>query len=70
MESTLFVLFGLLVFLPLYLCPTIIAFIRKTENRKKLRFWNILIGWFPLAWPVLLIFSFISKPEPPAEPQA
>mgnify|MGYP001607538217 CR=1 FL=1 len=52
-----FFLVGLLVFLPLYLLPTIVAIFRKRPNTGVVAALNILLGWTCVGWVVALVLA-------------
>lgn len=47
----------------LIVLPTIVAFARKTQNRRKLALANVLLFWVPFALLVILIVAFASPKE-------
>lgn len=63
LESHWFVLLLIVIltaaaFISAYILPSIVAFRRNKENRKMILALNILAGWLPFVWNVLLFLSF------------
>jgi hypothetical protein len=53
-----------LLFLPLYFLPTIIAVVRKAPNLVAVILVNLLFGWSFIGWIVALVMSLRSTPKP------
>ena len=53
----------LVIVLPLYFLPTIVAAIRKTENIGWVVLINVLLGWTLIGWAVALAMA-VSSPSP------
>ena len=58
----------LFIGLPIYVLPTIIATIRKTNNLVAIILVNLLAGWTFFGWVASLVWAIVDskKPEPPA----
>ena len=53
----------LVIVLPLYFLPTIVAAVRKTENIGWVVLINVLLGWTLIGWAVALAMA-VSSPSP------
>ena len=53
-----------LLFLPLYFLPTIIALVRKPPNLVAVIVVNVFFGWSVIGWIVALVMSLRSTPKP------
>jgi hypothetical protein len=53
-----------LLFLPLYFLPTIIALVRKPPNLVAVIVVNVFFGWSFIGWIVALVMSLRSAREP------
>ena len=58
----------LLIGLPVYVLPTIIAAVRKTKNLVAIILLNLLAGWTFIGWVASLVWAIVDtkRPEPPA----
>lgn len=59
LEFIILLAFGL----PLFLIPTIVAFIRNNHNKAAIAVINIFLGWTGIGWIVALIMA-VSDPNP------
>jgi len=47
----------LLVLIPLYLVPLLVAYGRRHPRRDQIALLSLLLGWFPLVWLGALIWA-------------
>lgn len=52
-----------LIFLPLYILPSLIAAIRKHRHTAAVVALNILLGWTGLGWVAALVWSLMNTRE-------
>jgi len=53
-----------LLYLVIYILPSLIAYIRSMHNRKKTLVVNLLLGWTVVGWIVSLVWA-VSPKQPP-----
>ena len=57
----------ILVILPIYFLPVIIAIVRHHPNLAWITLLNIFLGWTFIGWLAALVLAFISKSKPLAD---
>ncbi len=58
--KAIIIIIGLMVLIPLYLLPTMLACKRKHHNKTAIILLNILLGWSFLGWVLSLVWSVTS----------
>jgi hypothetical protein len=61
-ESLIITLF-IIVGLPLYFAPTIIAFVRNKKNRFPIALVNLVMGYTAIGWVGCMIWACLDKPR-------
>ncbi len=61
---SVFIGIGIIIFLSLYFLPTIIAFIRKKENKISILVLNFFLGWTLIGWVLSLVWALAVDKTP------
>ena len=57
------VVVGSILFLIVYIAPSVIAHLKDHERRKSIIFANIFLGWTVIGWILILIWTLATLPK-------
>ena len=62
-KQSVFILFGVLIFVWIVFIPTYIAYYKKKQNRFAIFILNLFLGWTFVGFVVALVWSLTKEPE-------
>ena len=61
--NMIIVVIGPILFLIVYIAPSVIAHVKDHERRKSIIFANIFLGWTVIGWILILIWTLATLPK-------